>query len=283
MSKKRHALVLFTKYPEPGMTKTRLMHEYGGNLTAAEAAELYRAMVLDTAGLGLHALVDCRRELGDEFAFSISSSPHGNLPKIKEMFGNAFRGTAIEYIVDEGSNFDEHFNSCYRQLFDLGYDSVVCIGGDLPALTPDLIVRSFRWLSRLAADSKCGSMVLAPCQAGGVSLVGITKEAPVDFVGVFYNTFGVTALDALVNIADQKGIPLALFEAISDVDLAEDLGHTTSVLNAMAYAAKFQEGILVPQRTLGFIRKMGLIATSMPNEEMDPRKMLDNEGSCKVA
>src|ERR1035437_10131171 len=161
MSKKRHALVLFTKYPEPGVTKTRLMQENGGNLTAVEAAELYKAMVLDTAALGLHALDGCRRELQEDFTFCVSSSPEEQMPTVQEMFRTTFPKAAIQYIVDRGSNFDEHFDNCYRQLFDLGYDTVVCVGGDLPVLTPDLIVRAFRWLSRLAVDSTSGAMVLA--------------------------------------------------------------------------------------------------------------------------
>jgi len=41
MTEKRHALVLFTKYPKAGVTKTRLMQENGGTLTADEAADLY--------------------------------------------------------------------------------------------------------------------------------------------------------------------------------------------------------------------------------------------------
>ena len=279
MTDKRHALVLFTKYPEPGVTKTRLMQENGGPLTALEAAELYKAMVLDTAAVGLYALDCCRRNLQGEFSFCISFSPEEHMSRIQEMFSTALPAAAIEYIVDRGSNFDEHFNYCYRQLFENGYHAVVCIGGDLPGLTPDLICRAFEWLSRLEADSGSGAMVLAPCQAAGVSLVGITRETGFDFRGVFYNSDGVTALDGLVRRAEQKGIPLALFEAVSDVDFGEDLAHTTSVINAMAYAARFQQGILVPKRTLEFIRATGLVVCSEPNESRDPRDLIDHADS----
>jgi len=42
MIQKKHALVLFTKSPQPGRTKTRLTHKLGGLLTEYEAALLYK-------------------------------------------------------------------------------------------------------------------------------------------------------------------------------------------------------------------------------------------------
>jgi hypothetical protein len=96
-----------------------------------------------------------------------------------------------------------------------------------------------------------------------------------DFTGVFYNTGGVTALDVLIDIAERRHIPTALFEAISDVDLIEDLAHAICVINAMAYAARFQSGIVVPQRTRSFIQQMGLYANTPPNTSHDPRIRVD--------
>lgn len=276
MKTNRHALVLFTKYPEPGITKTRLMEENGGELTPQQAADLYRAMVLDTAAVGLHALAECRNNVvGGEFDLYISSSPESEIPKIKEMFNTEFLTGGIKYICDRGKNFDEHFNDSYRQLFALGYDSVICVGGDLPCITPDLVTRSFGWLRRHDETSPTGAMVLAPCQAAGVSLVGVTRTAAVDFTGVFYNTEGYSALDALINISRRKDIPTALFEALFDVDYMEDLGHIIAVINATEYTSRFQPEIIVPHRTLNLIRELGLSTATPPNTAHDPRTKID--------
>jgi glycosyltransferase A (GT-A) superfamily protein (DUF2064 family) len=191
------------------------------------------------------------------------------------MFQSEFSSADIHYITDQGRNFDEHFNDCYRQLFDLGYHAVVCIGGDLPIIRSDMIHRAFQWLSQLEKKSGSGAMVLAPCQEGGVSLVGITKETKIDFGGVFYNTDGVTALDGIMNIAIHNHIPTALLETLSDVDNMEDLGHTITVINAMAYAAQFQSEIIIPRRTIAFIRQVGLFAFTRPTEAFDPRSKID--------
>ncbi len=274
--KKKHALVIFSKFPEPGVTKTRLTEAHGGSLTPDEAAKLYRAMVLDTAATGLQGLVQCRRNTdSDIFDFFVSSSPADEMVRVKEMFKQAFPSDDIGYVVDQGENFDAHFNDCYRQIFDLGYHSVVCIGGDLPGLTPDMITRAFSSMSQLEAPSPSGAMVLAPCQAAGVSLVGITKTTRMDFTGVFYNGDGIAALDALMAIAAERRIPTALLETLSDVDYMEDLGHMISMINAMDYCSGFQSESQVPQRTLAFIRSIGLVTTTPPNTSHDPRSRLD--------
>ena len=273
MKRTKHAAVLFTKYPQPGVTKTRLMEENGGGLTAEMAADLYRAMVLDTASVTLHALEACRRrhEGTAEFELYVSSSPEADVPKVSALFSREFPGRRIGYLCDRGRNFDEHFNDAFAQLFALGHDSVVCVGGDLPSITPDLLVRSFEWLIRKDACSSAGAMVLAPCQAAGVSLVGVTRSAAVDFTGVFYNSEGCSALDALIRLAREKEIPTALHEALFDIDLMEDLGHMIAVINAAEYASRFQPELLVPRRTLGLIREWGLSTTTPPNTEHDPR------------
>jgi glycosyltransferase A (GT-A) superfamily protein (DUF2064 family) len=273
MKRMRHAAVLFTKYPQPGVTKTRLIEENGGGLTAEMAADLYRAMVLDTASVALHALDACRRrhEATVDFDLYVSSSPEADLPKVTALFSKEFPDRRISYLCDRGRNFDEHFNDTFAQLFARGHDSVVCVGGDLPSITPDLLVRSFEWLIQRDACSSNGAMVLAPCQAAGVSLVGVTRSAAVDFAGVFYNTAGCSALDALIRIAEDKGIPTALNEALFDVDLMEDLGHMIAVMNATEYASRFQPELLVPRRTLGLIREWGLSTTTPANTAHDPR------------
>lgn len=277
MKENKHALVLFTKYPEPGSTKTRLMEKYGGNLTPEEASNLYKAMLLDTVEVGISGISKCNLllESTGDYQFYISSSPENTMGKVQEMFEAEFPDEKFGYIVDKGKNFNEHFDDCFCQLFDQGFSNVVCIGGDLPGMPPDIIYRSFKWLLRLSNDPLNGAMVSAPCQAGGVSLVGMARNTPIDFRDVFYNEEGVTALDAIIQSVSAQDIPFAMFETLADVDNVEDLGHTISVLNAMEYAAFYQKELLVPKRTLSFIRETDLCASSPPNESRDSRRLID--------
>ena len=74
-------------------------------------------------------------------------------------------------------------------------------------------------------------------------MVGLTAAAPMDFTGVFYNTQGIAALEAITGIASARQIPMALLVPLSDVDIMEDLAHAIAVIDAMGYAGYFQPGI----------------------------------------
>jgi len=279
---KKHVLSLFTKSPQPGVTKTRLTEKHGGALNEQEAAELYRMTMLDVADAAFHALELCRHDSDnsqDEYSFFISCTPESEKSTLRAIFEAEFPGANdINYMVDRGRNFDEHFNDHYRQLFDSGYHSVVCIGGDLPTISPEFIHRAFRWLSYLEETSDRGAMVLAPCQAAGVSLVGLTADAPMDFTGVFYNPQGISALEGSINVAAVRQIPTAMLETQFDVDTMEDLAHIIAVISAMTHTSRFQPGVCVPRRTLDWVAKTGLVVQTPPNPEHDPRGDIDDTG-----
>lgn len=279
MSEKKHALSLFTKSPQPGITKTRLTQRLGGPLTDAEAAQFYRVTLLDVADAIWAALQICRQTAvkGESYDFVVSGTPESEIPRLQELFRAEFPDAAtIRYIVDRGRNFDEHFNGHYRQLFSQGYRSVVCVGGDLPTVAPEFLHRAFQWLAYLDARSDRGGMVIAPCQAAGVSLVGLTANADMDFTGVFYNQQGTAALEAVIGTATARGVPTAVLEALPDVDNTEDLAHAIAVIRAMEYAMAYQPGIFLPRRTLAWIEENRLVVTTPPNKEHDPRGDVDD-------
>ena len=283
MNGQKHALVLFSKAPLPGLTKTRLLKEKGGILTPKEAADFYQATMLDVAEVGFRALAQCsepvKTEEGNEpdsYDFVVSCSPESESPLMQSIFAEGGPWPApIHFIVDRGTNFDEHFNDAYRQLFDRGYQSVVAIGGDMPTMRPDQIQRAFQWLAYLGALSDRGGLVIAPCQECGVSLVGLTRDAPMDFTGVFYNLDGVPALDGIMATAEARDIPTAMLEPVGDIDSPEDLAHAFSMIRAMAYTCQFQPETLVPKRTLAWIEQAGLVVVTPPDKNHDPREHID--------
>ncbi len=281
MSSQKHALTLFTKVPAPGTTKTRLTKERGGILTPQEAADLYEATLLDVAEISARALQECREQKAvnghepDSFDFVVSCSPETAPDQLNRLFSRAgFGSSAVRYIVDRGSSFDEHFNDAFRQLFALGYHSVVVIGGDLPTIRPYHIKTAFDWLAYLES-SGLGALVLSPCQDCGVSLVGMTAGTPIDFTGVFYNREGVSALEEIVSLCALAQIPLAMFDQISDIDTAGDLAHSITLLGCMAYAGQFQMDLAIPRRTFEWVQRTGIVVTTPPNANHDPREKVD--------
>ncbi len=280
---KKHAFLLFTKAPVPGLTKTRLTEARGGILTEAQAAEFYRACLLDVAEIGFRGLAQLTEQAGqgngtapDRYDFVVCCSLASEQPMLEKVFEEAGPWPApITFINDRGKTFDEHFDDAFRQLFDQGYHSVVSIGGDLPTMPISHLVRAFEWLDYFDSFSERGGFVQAPCQACGVSLVGYTKDTPMDSDGVFYNLNGIPALDAYTDKARARGVPVALLDAVADVDNLEDMAHTISLMQAISYASIYQPELFVPKRTLAWVRETGIVVSTPPNTLHDPRERID--------
>lgn len=282
MNSRKHALIFFTKVPTPGLTKTRLTTEAGGIFTPEEAAELYRALMLDTAEVGFKALQDLqKRQAADQtsdvtFDFYVCATPAEDHPRLKTIFSDIDQGTVpLHFIADQGSNFNEHFNDAFQQLWARGYSSAVAIGGDQPQMTTSSIIAAFDWLRRFSDTPDGFGLVHCPCQACGVSLVGMTSKTPMDFEGVFYNTAGVSALDAIINISRDRNIPVAALETVADIDNVEDLAHALSLARSQEYTSIYQKGVVVPRRFLNWAEEAGLQVTTPPNSNHDPRELID--------
>lgn len=282
MDVERNALVLFTKAPTPGLTKTRLTEARGGILTPEEAAALYQASLLDVADIALRALEDCRREHEQAnghhpctWDFVLSCPSEDDRSRLQRFLAETgLTSTSLHFLVDRGSTFDEHFNDAFRQLFAQGYHSVVMIGGDLPVLRPYHIQSAFQWLTYLEGANQ-GALVLAPCQDCGVSLVGVTANTPIDFTGVFYSQQGVSALDKIVDLCAAAGIPLAMLDQISDIDTAGDLAHAITLLHCLDYATHSQPNMILPRRMMAWIQRTGIVVSTPPNTNHDPRELVD--------
>lgn len=270
----KHAFMFFTKAPTPGVTKTRLTSAKGGFLTPEEATDLYTAVMLDVAEIGHAALEQLNAAKGDTYEFIVCSTPASETDRLRRIFQDAF-SWPIQYITDHGKNFNEHFDDGFKQLWKLGYHSAVSIGGDLPSMPVSHIVRAFQWLAYFDSTYETGGLVFCPCQACGVSLVGLTKKTPMDFDGVFYNPDGTPALDAITALAEARGIPAAALDPVSDIDNAEDLAHALSLARSHAYVGRFQPEVMAPKRFLAWADKTGVVVSTPPNLEYDPREAID--------
>lgn len=287
MAEKKHALLIFTKPPLPGIVKTRMTEEYGGFLTMQQAAAFYRCCFYDVCTMGMEALQELQAS-NDElvandpdadvitYDFFCSTTPADSLPQVKEVFDKVGPWPMeIHYVVDVGSTFDEHFNDAYSQIFALGYESIVAIGGDVPTMPKSHIIQAFQWLDYFQSTGKPG-FVYAPCQECGTSLVGFSNNTKMDHTGVYYNMDGRPALDGYLEKLQEADIPSAYFDPVADVDEVSDLGHAISCMKAIREAAKYQP-LFVPHRTLNWVEFMGITVSTPPNDNHDPRDYLDGK------
>ena len=285
MAEKKHALLIFTKPPLPGVVKTRMTSEYGGFLTLDQAASFYKCCFYDVCEMSCQALMELQAE-NDElvaqdpeadkitYDFFVSTTPAESLEKVKEMFEKIGPWPLeIHFVVDTGSTFDEHFNDAFEQIFALGYESIVSIGGDVPTMPKSHLKQAFQWLDYFQAIGKPG-FVYAPCQECGTSLVGFSNNTVMDHTGVYYNMDGRPALDGYLEKLIEADIPSAYFDPVADVDEVSDLGHAISCMKSIREAAKYQP-LYVPWRTLNWVEMMGIKVSTPPNENHDPRDYLD--------
>ncbi len=287
MAERKQALLIFTNPPIPGIVKTRMTTEYGGFLTMEQAAQFYRCCFYDICEMSMQALAELQA-VNDEavaadpsadkitYDFFCSTTPASSLDDVRELF-DAIGPWPMEinYLVDTGHTFDEHFNDAFSQLFKMGYESIVSIGGDVPTMPKGHLIQAFQGLEDFQSIGKPG-FVQAPCQECGTSLVGFSYNTPIDHSGIYYNMDGRPALDGYVEKLQEADIPSAYFDPVADIDEVADLGHSISCMKAIREAAKFQP-LFVPRRTLAWVEFMGIQVTTPPNENHDPRDYLDGE------
>lgn len=275
--KMRKAVIVFTKVPKVGDIKTRLTTERGGILTPEEAKDFYEAFLLDVLEACLAAdsgdVWICYNQTGDRNYFNEFLSRLPEPHAIKGVF------------PDQGGIFDECIQFAADQILKDGSedrlaDALLLIGGDLPGLQPFYIQNAFAKMEQLARSPQGlkaakkmapgtdfgAALVEGSCQEGGFSIVGFTCNTPFDFRGVFYNQDGGTALDMLVNKADEGQIPFGFIQNVPDVDIPVDLASIIPELGAIKLAARYDPAIKPAKWTTSLMEEMGLVTTTAINK-----------------
>ena len=201
ISKER--LIIFTRYPETGTTKTRLIPLLGDE----GAANLQRQMTEHTLSrmMGLTAsnglTIEIRYDGGDEHLM------------------RRWLGTEFEYALQGDGTLGERMQRAFEDAFKSKATAVVIIGTDIPDLTAVDITSAFAVL-------KQKNMVLGPAKDGGYYLIGLQKNAFSPAVGELFT--GITwgehdVLKKTLNISSHLGLNYSLLKEMDDVDRPEDI------------------------------------------------------------
>lgn len=305
MTIRKNALLLFSKPPVAGLVKTRLTPLKDGIFSPEIAAHLYHCMLFDVTEICCDALTELeKRERGaldegsvrtlridarekhkkqpaasgitDTYDIIISTTPEDSVQAMEELYRESGEWPRpLHIIADTGASFDEHYNHAFNQVWELGYDTILSMGADMPALPRSVVVAGFDRLHELA-ELERGGIVLSADQAMGVSIIGWTKETPMDHTGVFYNPDGWTVLPAYIHKARELDLPALLIPDVPDVDTMLDLMHNVTLLEAAEYCAAFQD-LSVPWRTIEALHSLGFDEIRVPpNELRDSRETIDS-------
>lgn len=188
----RTALVIYTKYPDPGKVKTRLAKDIGDKL----AASVHQAILSDL--VSVHS--------NQSYDLLLCISP----PEDETRFATLFPSTTI--IHQSGGDLGRRLWNTTRQLLGQ-YDNVVIIGSDCPMIAPEDIKESAELLGN--AD-----VVLGPADDGGYYLVAL-KQAHDIFEGIEWSTPQVL-VQTMQRIAEKK-LCSTKIDIRYDVDTLSDL------------------------------------------------------------
>lgn len=193
-------LVIFTRYPEPGTTKTRLAKLLG----PVKAAEIQKKLTE-------HTLQQAERLL-QLSSVSISIYFDGGSPKKMQ----EWLGTVGTYRCQGEGDLGSRMARAVGETFKQGFSKIVIIGTDCPCLQADHIKEAFETLDRK-------DLVLGPAADGGYYLIGLRQHEEALFKNIDWGTASVLA--KTLNLAAAKDLSCTLLEKLHDVDRPEDLNH----------------------------------------------------------
>ena len=191
-------LIVFTRYPEPGITKTRLIPVLG----KAGAANLHRLMAQRTIARAL-SLQKSRR---------LSVEIHHTGGSQQQM--EDWLGTDLIYQNQIDGDLGARMAAAFQNSFDSGVDKVAIIGTDCPDLKAEILAQAFDRLSDR-------DLVLGPAKDGGYYLIGLRRSIPELFDGINWGTSEVFASTRA--IAQNLGLNIAVLPILADIDRPEDL------------------------------------------------------------
>ncbi len=192
-------LIIFTRYPESGKTKTRLIPILG----AEGAANLQRQMTEYTIAEAKSCL--SAHPLSIEVHFA-----GGNLQLMKTWLGDE-----IAYYQQSEGDLGRRMMSAFEISFAAGMSGVIIIGTDCPDFNAKSMDEAFQLLSH-------NDLVLGPAADGGYYLIGLRRLIPELFVGIDWGTSQVR--QQTVEIAQSMNLAIAYLPILNDIDRPEDLG-----------------------------------------------------------
>lgn len=220
----RIALALMGKSPRPGWVKTRLSPP----LTPEEAAEVYRAMLLDKFDQA--ASLDCAEiwmayaAPEDESFFRANSPPGAHL------------------LLQRGADLGERMHNVVSDVLKSGAAGALLTGTDLPTVDNMLLRAAVEHLAGGAVD-----LVIGPSVDGGYYLIGLCDAEAAIFSDIEWSTDRVFA--QTLARARAVGMRVVILEERYDVDDVAGLDRLSLNLN---------ENPMLAPRTAAFLRRRRL-------------------------
>lgn len=205
-------LIIFTRYPIPGTTKTRLIPALG----AAGAADLQRQLTEHT----LEQVTNLTADISIFFS-------GGDQADMETWLGDQWH-----YQPQTGDGLGDRLINAFRHSATLGYERTLVIGIDCPEITGELLTEAFDSLANHDA-------VFGKAHDGGYYLVGLKKVIPELFTELHWST--ETVLAETLNRANALNLSTKILRTLHDIDYPQDLAIWEQVQRQKAAATKNPE------------------------------------------
>ncbi|MDA0991247.1 MAG: TIGR04282 family arsenosugar biosynthesis glycosyltransferase, partial [Verrucomicrobia bacterium] len=194
----RIQIIVFSRYPQPGETKTRMIPALGPE----GACNLQRAM----SG---HTLLTARVAAQATAAHLSVRYTGGSAKQLQRWLGN---GT--DYRPQGDGDLGDRMREAMATSFAEGSQATVIIGTDCPSLTPALLAEALHAL-------RDHDVVFGPAADGGYYLIGLRRLIPGLFTGIQWG--GETVLRQSLAAIDDQALAIKWLPPLNDVDRADDL------------------------------------------------------------
>jgi hypothetical protein len=194
----RDRLIVFTRYPVPGKTKTRLIPILG----PAGAAELQRQLTEKTFRTA--------QAFASKYPAALQVCYDGGS---EEQMRRWLRPHVL-FSMQRPGNLGERMAAAFQDAFRGGCGRVVLIGTDVP----DLSIRHLETAFDALEDR---DVVLGPSTDGGYWLVGLKRPTPI-FDNIPWGTGEVLA--QTLSVSRDRGLSTYGLDPLTDIDRGEDLG-----------------------------------------------------------
>ncbi|MCT0252945.1 TIGR04282 family arsenosugar biosynthesis glycosyltransferase [Synechocystis sp. CS-94] len=206
---KQH-LLIFTRWPEPGKTKTRLIAALGSE----GAARLQQRLTEHTVQTAQHFCAQTTTPCQVNIFYTGATEQ-----QMQQWLGSDF-----SYQAQGTGDLGDRLQQACQWAFAQGGEKVIIIGIDCPGITSASLQTAFTRLEQYL-------VVLGPALDGGYYLIGLTEFNPAYFQGIDWGTDKVyeQTLAKIQQNFSSDGVLLANviynLPTLADIDLPSDLKH----------------------------------------------------------
>ncbi|MFN6558368.1 MAG: TIGR04282 family arsenosugar biosynthesis glycosyltransferase [Nostoc sp. ChiSLP01] len=196
--KQKQRLIIFTRYPEPGKTKTRLIPVLG----SVGAANLQHQMAE-------HTILQVK-QLQKVIDISVTVWYAGGDLRLMQKW----LGLDLVYQPQGEGDLGLRMARSLLQAFQSGAEKAIIIGTDCPGLNAQILAIAFDKL-------RAFDLVLGPAMDGGYYLIGLRQPIPELFANIEWGSAQV--FQRTVEIAQKLNLSHMDLVSLADVDRPEDL------------------------------------------------------------